>query len=266
MRAEADGLATELLSLGPKLATLAALFGTEGPSCASLSRALGREAELLSALEEAPDTPWVVAARAIGSAEWNAAVTALARIGCAPAEAYAHLRTAEELVHAGRAPQAEGHVKAALAFYKSVGATHFVQKAHALAADATDTAGRRNRPCLCASRSCRCVGDLDGRRGPRHLHARNCRTRVFRLQKDCVPNAELFVYRGEAHYFAEHDQQAAVRLHRRALDFLQALVRDEFRAARRSHTYETTGRCVVRRRVRDERAAAAIQGGEVSSP
>jgi hypothetical protein len=48
----------------------------------------------------------------------------------------------------------------------------------------------------------------------------------------------------------EHDQQAAALLHRRALDFLQALVGDEFRAARRSHTFETTGRCVVRRRVR----------------
>src|SRR5438445_2393361 len=41
-------------------------------------------------------------------------------------------------------------------------------------------------------------------------------------------------------------------------------VGDEFRAARRSHTLETTGRCVVRRRVRDERAASAISGGEVS--
>jgi acetyl esterase/lipase len=43
------------------------------------------------------------------------------------------------------------------------------------------------------------------------------------------PNAQLFVYPGEAHYFAEHDQQAAALLHRRALDFLQALVGDEFR-------------------------------------
>ena len=71
-----------------------------------------------------------------------------------------------------------------------------------------------------------------------------------------VPNAELFVYPGEAHDFAEHDQRAAALLHRRALDFLQALVGDEFRAARRSHTLETTGRCVVRRRGRDEGAAS----------
>src|SRR5205823_13700682 len=66
-----------------------------------------------------------------------------------------------------------------------------------------------------------------------------------------VPNAELFV-----------DRRRGALLHRRAVDFLQALVGDEFRAARRSHTVETTGRCVVHRRVRDERAASA--GGEVS--
>lgn len=62
-----------------------------------------------------------------------------------------------------------------------------------------------------------------------------------------VPNAELFV-----------DRRRGALLHRRVPDFLQALVGDEFRAARRSHTLETTGRCVVHRRVRDERAASAI--------
>jgi hypothetical protein len=60
-----------------------------------------------------------------------------------------------------------------------------------------------------------------------------------------VLNAELFVYPGEARYFAEHDQQVAALRHRRALDFLQVLVGDEFRAARRSHTIETPGRSVV---------------------
>ena len=61
-----------------------------------------------------------------------------------------------------------------------------------------------------------------------------------------VPNAELLV-----------DRRRGALLHRRAVDF-QALVGDEFRAARRSHTLERTGRCVVHRRVRDERAASAI--------
>src|SRR2546429_3942484 len=54
------------------------------------------------------------------------------------------------------------------------------------------------------------------------------------------------------------DRRRGTLLHRRAVDFLQALVGDEFRAARRSHTLETTGRCVVHRRVCDERAASAI--------
>src|SRR5213596_1931689 len=42
--------------------------------------------------------------------------------------------------------------------------------------------------------------------------------------------------------------------------------RDEFHAARQSHGFEATGRCVVRRRVRDERAASASEGGDVSTP
>ena len=35
-----------------------------------------------------------------------------------------------------------------------------------------------------------------------------------------VPGAELFVYPGSDHYFAEHDEQAAALLVERVLDFL----------------------------------------------
>jgi hypothetical protein len=35
-----------------------------------------------------------------------------------------------------------------------------------------------------------------------------------------VPGAELFVYPGAEHYFAEHDDQAAALLTQRALGFL----------------------------------------------
>src|SRR5438309_8593006 len=72
-------------------------------------------------------------------------------------------------------------------------------------------------------------------------------TRSPRPSQPPCPTPELFV-----------DRRRGALLHRRAVDFLQALVGDEFRAARRSHTLETTGRCVVHRRVRDERAASAI--------
>jgi dienelactone hydrolase len=37
-----------------------------------------------------------------------------------------------------------------------------------------------------------------------------------------VPGAELFVYSGTEHYFAEHDEQAAALLEQRVLDFLAA--------------------------------------------
>jgi hypothetical protein len=35
-----------------------------------------------------------------------------------------------------------------------------------------------------------------------------------------VPKAELFVYPGTGHLFAEHDEQAAARLRERVLEFL----------------------------------------------
>jgi dienelactone hydrolase len=38
-----------------------------------------------------------------------------------------------------------------------------------------------------------------------------------------VPGAELFVYAGSEHYFAEHDEQAAALLMERVLDFLAAI-------------------------------------------
>lgn len=37
---------------------------------------------------------------------------------------------------------------------------------------------------------------------------------------ETVPGAELFVYPGSEHYFAEHDEQAAALLEQRVLDFL----------------------------------------------
>jgi hypothetical protein len=36
-----------------------------------------------------------------------------------------------------------------------------------------------------------------------------------------VPGAELFVYPGTEHYFAEHDEQAAAQLEERVLAFVR---------------------------------------------
>src|SRR6266496_4834353 len=46
------------------------------------------------------------------------------------------------------------------------------------------------------------------------------RRSVGRWQSSTVPGAELFVYLGTDHYFAEHDDQAAALLTQRVLAFL----------------------------------------------
>jgi tetratricopeptide (TPR) repeat protein len=134
MRAEATALTDEMLSLGAKLVPgLISGFLWAILEVAWLARVLAREAPLLALLRTAPEFPWVIAARAGAAGDWEAAATVLAKIECRPAEAYARLNAAEELVGAGRADEAEPHLEAALAFYRSVGAAHFIRKAEALA-------------------------------------------------------------------------------------------------------------------------------------
>ena len=134
-RAEADALTEEVLALGSKLVpAVTSSFGAGIIEVACLARALGHEGELHAILATGPEVPWVVAARAVASGEWERAATVLAEIECRPGEAYAHLQAAEELLGAGRAAEAEAHVEPALAFYRSVAATHFISQGEALRA------------------------------------------------------------------------------------------------------------------------------------
>jgi tetratricopeptide (TPR) repeat protein len=132
-RAEADALTEELLALGSKLVpALTSSFGAGIIAVARIARTLGRDAELLAVLAAGPEVPWVVAARALASGEWERAAKVLGEIECRPGEAYTHLQAAEELMGAGRASEAEAHIEAALRFYRNVGATHFIHMAEAL--------------------------------------------------------------------------------------------------------------------------------------
>jgi tetratricopeptide (TPR) repeat protein len=136
-RVEATALVDEALELGDKL--VPPLSGSSAIiEFASLVRALGRERLLLVLLETAPKLPWVAAGHALASGEPERAADLLAQLGCPPAEAYARLRTAEDLVDAGRAADAEPHAEAALRFYRSVGATRFVDKAESIRARSPD--------------------------------------------------------------------------------------------------------------------------------
>ena len=79
-------------------------------------------------------TPWVDAARAFAQGEFAAAAAIYTRIGSHPDAAYAWLRAARALVEQGRGDEADGPLQAAVAFYRSVGATYYLGEGEALLA------------------------------------------------------------------------------------------------------------------------------------
>ena len=58
----------------------------------------------------------------------------LGEIGSRPMEAFCRLRLAEALVAAGRRAEADEQLRAALAFYRGVGASRYVREGEALLA------------------------------------------------------------------------------------------------------------------------------------
>ena len=143
---ETDLLVGELLALGPKIVpALVSELGAGMVELAWLVRDCGRERELLDVLANAPSVPWVLAAQAVISGDFDRAAAVLAEIGYRPGEAYTRLRAAEELAGAGRTAEVEAHLAPALHFYREVGATLFVHEGEALRAAAAegDSAQRR---------------------------------------------------------------------------------------------------------------------------
>jgi tetratricopeptide (TPR) repeat protein len=97
-----------------------------------LTRDLGREAELVSAIESAPSTPWHEAARAIASGDLGRSIELVACIGAPSVEAYARLRAAEELMGVDQFAEAQEHLRPALEFFRKVGAAHYLARAEEL--------------------------------------------------------------------------------------------------------------------------------------
>jgi DNA-binding SARP family transcriptional activator/tetratricopeptide (TPR) repeat protein len=130
-REEASRLASEVLTLGSAPpSALRELFPAATPiEFAWLLCDLGRETELLSALDSAPSTPWLEAARAIADKQFTHSVELVSRIGALSVEAYTRLRVAEELTRAGREEEAQDLLVPALAFFKKVNATRFFVQA-----------------------------------------------------------------------------------------------------------------------------------------
>jgi DNA-binding SARP family transcriptional activator len=129
---QAATLASELLARGHMLVpALLELHGAVTPiEFAWLVRDLGQEAELLSALESAPPTPWLQAARAIAEHDLTGSVNIVAQIGAPASDAYARLRAAADLVRVGRDHDAQELLAPVLTFYRKVGATRYLTQAN----------------------------------------------------------------------------------------------------------------------------------------
>jgi tetratricopeptide (TPR) repeat protein len=116
---EASADLDEMLSIGERIAPglneAAAL-----PVFAWLAVDLGRGQEAEPVIAASRHTPWAAVARAILSGESATAADLLSELGHRPAEAYACLRAGGE------------HVRRALSFYRSVGATRYIAEAESL--------------------------------------------------------------------------------------------------------------------------------------
>jgi class 3 adenylate cyclase len=128
---EAQALAEELLAL-PDIAEPTVLI-----HLAWVAGALGRETETrVAVLDRASHhTRWHDAAEAILVGDYPRAAELLDEIGDLPETAYARLRAAEALLEQGRRAEADDQLEKSLEFWRSVGATRYVQEGEGLLAE-----------------------------------------------------------------------------------------------------------------------------------
>jgi tetratricopeptide (TPR) repeat protein len=127
---EAQELAREAVELAGEHVENAPIFWVLNP----VARQLGIQQQVRDLVEQAPETPWkeVVVAGARG--DFSRAADLFAARGAPTFEAEARLCAAEELIEAGRRVAGEAELQRALAFYRKVGATRFIQQGEALLA------------------------------------------------------------------------------------------------------------------------------------
>jgi class 3 adenylate cyclase/tetratricopeptide (TPR) repeat protein len=118
-------------------------LGSEAVSLPTLAWtlvALGRTDGLVDAFAAKSHSRWAQAAQAVIEGNFRRAADVCQEMGSKPDEAYARLRAAEALLADGLPDEAEGQLERAVSFYRSVGATRYLQQAEALvAADVSRT-------------------------------------------------------------------------------------------------------------------------------
>jgi class 3 adenylate cyclase/tetratricopeptide (TPR) repeat protein len=133
-REEAGSQADELLATLAERRVLVAEPGWSG-GLAVVLQALGRGAELVDFIAHiTTSTPWLQAATAVATGEFERAADLYAAIGSLPREAFARLEAAERLLAEGRRTEASVQLQQALAFYRAVRASAYLREAEALLA------------------------------------------------------------------------------------------------------------------------------------
>jgi class 3 adenylate cyclase/tetratricopeptide (TPR) repeat protein len=79
-------------------------------------------------------TPWVDAGLAFADGDFDRAIAIYEGTGALPDVAFVRLRAARSMVEAGRRAEADAYLHEALAFYRSVGARHYISEGEALLA------------------------------------------------------------------------------------------------------------------------------------
>ena len=92
------------------------------------------EPELRNALEGAPAWPWRELALVCLDRDFVRAAEMWAEAGSPTWEARLRLRAAEELIETGRRAEGELELRKAMSFYRTVGATYFIQRGEQLLA------------------------------------------------------------------------------------------------------------------------------------
>jgi tetratricopeptide (TPR) repeat protein len=111
----------------------AAIWGTALAICFSRLGA-DFEQEMREVLEPAPAGPWKDLVVVCLDRDFERAAEIWAEAGSRTWEALLRLRAAEELIEAGQRAEGEADLRRALAFYRSVGATFYIDRAEALMA------------------------------------------------------------------------------------------------------------------------------------
>jgi tetratricopeptide (TPR) repeat protein len=120
---EALGIARENPSIGHFLGRIA-----------SQAAKLGVPEEVVEIISAAPDGPWKDSALAVARGEPTRAADMFQRMGLVALEADTRFEAGESLLESGRTAEGVAELEQALAFYRLVGATFFIQRAERLLA------------------------------------------------------------------------------------------------------------------------------------